>query len=458
MEQKHAYMLVGFVWVIIVSLVFVFYKNFFPPLDQDFEKYIYHETVDTQQNAYLDFAAFFAPEDRDAHKFGHTMLLQSEEQFTDSDDYSWAGKNDPQIVIDNAENYIRFKQDKNINFYCHIFQPIYHQTPEGKTCPDESGVMKLIAENQTLLNRFQDMLRYRRFYEEPRLIRVNFYEWDFQQSALLYDLYLIQLAKTGQDDQALKLWIQKQEFLNRVMADEQGQQIKVQFADIIRWSIESLSVLLKHCSQESVALNRDGIDKALSQEFFGQDGMNVDAMMRADYYYLSEEFSMQRTSLWWLDLWMKFNNNLMKNAYLDMTKDIIKLTNFDHMHNSIKYHQFRDKLNRKWRVPHGFWPTLKAVLFDYGRFVMSSYYIDADIFSTFTYRMISVADMRVMKIYVAAKAESIPPENMGEFMKANAETFRDPFTGADYLWDPNDSTIYFILDNRLNTKKKITYP
>ena len=456
MNERQIYAIVAIIWIVIASLGFIFWKNFFPPLDENFNKYIYAQDVPESDNAYLDFAGFVAPKGFDPHEFGKTMLEQSETYFTDPDDYSWLGKPDPKITIENPKG-LWFQKPKETNFYCHIFQTQYHQTPDDQICPDEPHVKTLLNDNDVLLKRYENMFSRRRFYEEPRLIRSYDEEWLFwtvEQTDLLYSLHIIEMAKAGQPEEALKLWINKHGFLNRILSDEQSQDIKFMFSDLSRWSIETLPVLLKYVPVEIIRQYNPQLQQTLDRSFFGENGLNVDAMLRADYFYLIDNYGTTRSGIWWLNIWLRFNNNLMKNAYLEMIQDLSNLSAHD---NPVSYHLYRDEILEKWKVPDNKWEKVKVILTDYGRSVMSDYYVDQKLFENFSYRMRDVANMRLMKLYVQAKADNIAREDMPAYVTANAEAFKDPFTGDAYQWNAATHQIYYLQDNIRNIEKGFEY-
>ena len=411
---------------LLLLILYVGVNLFDPQLSPDFDQYFYKENVAHSENAAILLQGINAPEGHDPHAFANFIWDTKPE------------RTEPFYDPNTGEELklITLKEftPNNITFECWTSQD--YEPYEHSVCATEEQIREILTENALILDRYTLLWRYKRFYHDTlygfargqEMISVN----DLRNAQLAL------MARDGQADKALDIWVRRQNFLNMVMAD--GQNLVFKAIIMINYSrnLHVLPIIVSHADQETLNAHKDALDSALDVPIFGDDGFDIRAALSSEYFTVFEAEELQhhfdQLGQNYLILSKVFYSaNATANKFLNFAKDNINASKLP----PSEIYRATKKIQKSFTPEN---EMLDLLYNPIGKILLGGMVKGSELFDN---RIAQIMHARMLRLYIDAKSHGIEADDMPAFIHQTRDRYINDYTNKPFEWDAEKNEIYF---------------
>jgi hypothetical protein len=248
----------------------------------------------------------------------------------------------------------------------------------------------------------------------------------------LFQAYLISMARQGQADRALDLWIKNHQMLNALLSSRQT----VVFSAIVMItqgiSDKSIVSMLPYLSPD--AAQQKQLEQVLLKPAFGEQGMDLKKIYQADHNFIfgsmdeivtehrQKESFFNKISA---PFPLFYKRNYTRNQFARCVSDLIAMEEVP----DSEFDQAYQSYSQKYKDYDGSWFDL--VYNVAGQKILSN----CRAYGLFQARHAAAIRKRMIVLLLRARQSDVSKQNMAEFVARTPPDLNNPRTGKPFDWD-----------------------
>lgn len=416
-----------------------------PPLDPAYTALMSETKMPpVEENGYYALIGFTAPAGEDPHARGVKLMKQTEE---------WLRENQAGILYWPSSLFLDFPipkyqgEEARSIFLSRMFRPDQSGDLKAKLkeadqgtqtlgcwlmtkrewqerlsansitaghCPSEAEMRSMLEENKEMIDRLKSLSSYQSFIEPPKayFLRAEVLS-DFRETKKLYFASLVQRARAGEPEEALKDLLSMSQVRKRFVRGEQGVIFKAAFgsagfgSDVNSVSERKIArVILAEAPSLAVRYRKE----LMEIKGVWLNDVSIRTLFRGmmnHWSYLDDE----------RNIGFLFRPNATKNAFWRCLQFIENGETDNH-------------IISEYCKAGGTIPTYNL----FGKYVFSN---EVGVLATYAAgdNENSLTAKRIYTLYISALGEGIPLERMGAYISSAPPELWDPASGKPFLWD-----------------------